>query len=87
MQKYKMKEIGNIISGGTPSTNNPFYWDGEIPWITPKDLSKSTYLKKYSLRYEKYIDKKKPGIHDPMEYVAGKFILAVDSCRKSCRKR
>lgn len=42
MQKYKMKEIGNIISGGTPSTNNPFYWDGEIPWITPKDLSKST---------------------------------------------
>ena len=42
MQKYKMKEIGNIISGGTPSTNNPSYWDGEIPWITPKDLSKST---------------------------------------------
>ena len=42
-----------------------------------KDLSKSAYLKKYSLKYEKYIDKKKPGIHDPMEYVAGKFILAI----------
>ena len=42
MQKYKMKEIGNIISGGTPSTNNPSYWDGDIPWITPKDLSKNT---------------------------------------------
>ncbi len=42
-----------------------------------KNLSKSTYLKKYSLKYEKYIDKKKPGIHDPMEYVAGKSILAL----------
>ena len=42
MQKYKMKEIGNIVSGGTPSTNNPSYWDGNISWITPKDLSKNT---------------------------------------------
>lgn len=42
-----------------------------------KSLSKSAYLKKYSLKYEKYIDKKKPGIHDPMEYVATKFILSI----------
>jgi len=42
-----------------------------------KDLSKSVFLKKYSLKYEKYIDKKKPGIHDPMEYIALKFILAM----------
>ena len=42
-----------------------------------KDLSKSTFLKKYSLKYEKYIDKKKPGIHDPMEYIALKFIFAM----------
>ena len=42
-----------------------------------KDLSKSTFLKKYSLKYEKYIDKNKPGIHDPMEYIASKFILSI----------
>ena len=42
-----------------------------------KNLEKSTFLKKYSLKYEKYIDKKKPGIHDPMEYVATKFILSI----------
>lgn len=42
-----------------------------------KELSKSSYLKKYSLKYEKYIDKKKAGIHDPMEYVATKFIYAI----------
>ena len=44
-----------------------------------KELSKSTYLIKYSVKYEKYIDKKKPGIHDPMEYVATKFIYVFIS--------
>jgi len=38
-EKLKLEEIGLITSGGTPSTGNPAYWNGEIPWITPKDLS------------------------------------------------
>lgn len=38
-------EIGIIVSGGTPSTQNKNYWGEEIPWITPSDLSK--YTKKY----------------------------------------
>lgn len=42
-----------------------------------KSLSKSAFLKKYSLKYEKYIDKKKPGMHDPMDYIATKFILSI----------
>ena len=41
-----------------------------------KLLSKSAFLKKYSLKYEKYIDKRKPGMKDPMEYISTKFILA-----------
>lgn len=40
-------------------------------------LSRSTILKNYSLKYEKYIDKNKPGIHNPMEYIASKFILSM----------
>ena len=32
-------DIGEIISGGTPSTKNEEYYGGEISWITPKDLS------------------------------------------------
>jgi type I restriction enzyme S subunit len=32
-------ESGKIFSGSTPSTSNPEYFDGEIPWITPADLS------------------------------------------------
>jgi type I restriction enzyme, S subunit len=25
-------------SGGTPSKDNPGYWAGSIPWLTPKDM-------------------------------------------------
>ena len=28
-----------VESGGTPSTKNPAYFGGSIPWITPADLS------------------------------------------------
>ena len=38
---YKLKEIGEIVGGATPSTKNPSNYDGPIPWITPKDLSNS----------------------------------------------
>jgi type I restriction enzyme S subunit len=42
----RLIDIGQIIGGGTPSTNEPFYWDnGRIPWITPADLS--GYNEKY----------------------------------------
>ncbi len=35
----KIKNIGMVVSGGTPKTNVPEYWDGNIPWLTPADLS------------------------------------------------
>jgi type I restriction enzyme S subunit len=36
----RLGEVGEIISGSTPSTYNSEYWNGEIVWITPEDLSK-----------------------------------------------
>jgi len=35
----KITDIGEIISGSTPSTSVQKYWDGSIVWITPDDLS------------------------------------------------
>ena len=36
----KLKELGTIIGGGTPSTSHPeYYTSNGIAWITPKDLS------------------------------------------------
>lgn len=34
-----LSEIGTVASGGTPKTKEPSNFDGDIPWITPADLS------------------------------------------------
>lgn len=35
----KYTEIAEIISGGTPNTSCPEYWDGDIPWLSVVDFS------------------------------------------------
>ena len=47
-KRVKLGDISQIINGGTPSTKEPSYWNGNIPWITPKDLSgyKEVYIEK-----------------------------------------
>lgn len=37
-----ISQVCNVVAGGTPSTAKPEYWNGEIPWITPMDLSKQS---------------------------------------------
>lgn len=34
-----MGEVAKVVGGSTPKTGEPSYWNGEIPWITPDDLS------------------------------------------------
>lgn len=34
-----LKDAAEIVSGGTPKSEIEEYWDGDIPWVTPKDLS------------------------------------------------
>jgi len=41
----RLGEIGEIIGGGTPQTSVEEYWNGEVSWITPADLS--NYTDKY----------------------------------------
>lgn len=50
LKKYKLGDIAEIINGATPSTDCNDNYDGEIVWITPKDLSdqKSKYIEKGS---------------------------------------
>ncbi|WP_204179900.1 MULTISPECIES: restriction endonuclease subunit S [unclassified Staphylococcus] len=42
--EYKVSEILNIISGGTPRRNNNEYWNGDIPWLTVKDFNNDNRL-------------------------------------------
>lgn len=37
----KVSEIGKWHSGGTPSRGNAAFWDGPIPWVSPKDMKLS----------------------------------------------
>jgi len=45
--KYRSYPLGELCkgqSGSTPSKNNPSFWkDGEIPWVSPKDM-KTRYI-------------------------------------------
>jgi type I restriction enzyme S subunit len=34
-------EIGQFISGGTPSKSNAQFWEGDFPWVSPKDMKVS----------------------------------------------
>ena len=36
----RLGDVCEVVSGGTPKTSVAEYWDGEIPWVTPADLSK-----------------------------------------------
>lgn len=40
----------NVLGGGTPKTGNPDFWDGYIPFFTPKDVGTP-----YTFQTEKYI--------------------------------
>lgn len=48
-RKYKIGELGKVVTGKTPSTGKPEYWSGEYPFITIPDLSDLPYVE-YSSR-------------------------------------
>ena len=35
----RLRDVCEIVSGATPKTSQSEFWDGGIPWVTPKDLS------------------------------------------------
>lgn len=37
-------EIAEIVGGGTPSTTNDLYWNGEITWFTPTEISNNKFV-------------------------------------------
>lgn len=42
--KYKLGDICEIVSGSTPKSEIGEYWDGDIKWITPAELSDDSYI-------------------------------------------
>ena len=52
-ERLPFEQVCDSIGGGTPSTAASEYWDGDITWVTPSDVTKSGSL--YLLDAEKKI--------------------------------
>ena len=37
-------EVCQTFGGGTPKTSVPEFWDGDIPWVVPTDITRNTCL-------------------------------------------
>lgn len=37
-ETYKLGDLVNLYSGGTPNKANALFWDGDIPWISAKSM-------------------------------------------------
>ena len=90
---FKIKKIGEIfelITGGTPSTKNKMYWNGDVPWMPSGDInkkyiysvSKSISIDGYENSSTKYIP-----IHSVLIALAGQgktrgtsAILEIETC-------
>ncbi len=43
-EQRKVSDVANIVGGGTPSTNNSEYWDGDIDWYAPAEIGEQIYV-------------------------------------------
>lgn len=44
-ERLEIRTLGAVVGGGTPSREVPTYWHGDIPWVTPGEVSgKETQL-------------------------------------------
>ena len=42
-EQRKLSDLAEIVGGGTPDTNNPAYWDGDIDWYAPAEMEGQRY--------------------------------------------
>ena len=44
-EQRKLGEVADIVGGGTPNTSNSAYWDGDIDWYAPAEITDQIYVK------------------------------------------
>lgn len=47
----RLGDICTIVSGSTPKSNVSEYWDGDVKWITPAELSEESYIINDTVRH------------------------------------
>jgi len=51
-KETKLKELGSFLGGGTPSTKEISFWNGNIPWISSSDITDENI---FDIRKTRYI--------------------------------
>ncbi|WP_115006216.1 restriction endonuclease subunit S [Moraxella lacunata] len=42
-KQRKLRDVVEIVGGGTPDTSNPEFWNGEIDWYSPTEIGEKIY--------------------------------------------
>ncbi len=50
VKRVKLGDVCEVVSGSIPKTSVKDYWDGELDWITPAELTNDSYIIKNSVR-------------------------------------
>ena len=61
--KVRLGDVCTVVSGSTPKTNIPEYWDGDIRWITPAELNEDSFYVYDSVRHITELGKEKTGLN------------------------
>ena len=43
-EEKALGDLADIVGGGTPSTSNPSYWDGDIDWYSPTEIGDKVFV-------------------------------------------
>ena len=88
----RLGDVCTIVSGSTPKSNIPEYWDGDIKWITPAELNEDSYIIYDSVRHLTPLGVAKTGLKP---FPAGTVILssrapigktAIAGCEMYCNQ-
>jgi type I restriction enzyme S subunit len=50
MEKIRLGDLCIVVSGTTPKTGNAEFWNGNLPWITPAELTEDSFIVKDTVR-------------------------------------
>ena len=92
MAKRRLGDICNVVSGSTPKTNVEEFWDGDVKWITPAELTEDSYILEDSARKITELAVEKTGLNS---FPKGTVILssrapigkvAIAGCEMYCNQ-
>lgn len=58
----RLGDICTVVSGSTPKSNIPEFWDGDVKWITPAEIDDDSYIITDSVRHITQLGVAKTGL-------------------------